>query len=177
VETHSVSVEQVEPGGFLPQLPLIQLLGETQAAFVVQVVLQALAVPHLNGSHIKFVPALHTPLPSHVPALVSVDPVQEGGVHCVPAPYCSQAPAPSHLPSFPHVVEAAIGHWLATEGAAPAAMAVHVPCVPVRAQDKQVAAQPVLQQYPCSQYPDAHSAAVVQVVPVTFLPQIVPLQT
>jgi hypothetical protein len=137
---------QVDPGGFLPQLPVMQLFGETQSAFVAQVTLHALVDPHRNGSHIDVVPALHSPAPSQVPAEVSVDPVQEGGMHWVPAAYCSQAPAPLHLPSFPQVVAAAIGHWLATTGAAPAATAVQVPVVPVRAQDMHVAAQPVLQQ-------------------------------
>jgi hypothetical protein len=146
VETHSPPAEQVEPGGFLPQLPLMQLFGETQSLFVEQVVPQALVVPHLNGSHMEFVPALHRPLPSQVPAEASVEPVHDGGMHCVPALYCSQAPAPLHLPSFPQVDVAAIGHWLAAAGACPAAIAVQVPCVPVSAQDMQVAAQPVLQQ-------------------------------
>jgi hypothetical protein len=145
-ETHSAFIEQVVPGGFLPQLPLMQLFGDTQSEFVVQVDPQALVDPHLNGSHIDAVPALHRPAPSQVPADVSMDPVQEGGVHCVPAAYCSQAPAPLHLPSSPQVDAAAIGHWLATTGAAPAAIAVQVPVVPVRAHDMQVAAQPVLQQ-------------------------------
>ena len=146
VETHSAPAEQVEPGGFLPQLPLMQVLGDTQSAFVAQTTPHALVVPHLNGSHMEFVPALQSPLPSQVPADVSFDPVHDGGMHCVPADHCSQAPAPLHLPSFPQVDIVAIGHWLAAAGAWPAAIAVQVPCVPVSAQDMQVAAQPVLQQ-------------------------------
>jgi hypothetical protein len=145
-ETHSAFIAQVVPGGFLPQLPFMQLFGDTQSEFVVHVDPHALVDPHLNGSHIDAVPVLHRPAPSQVPADVSVDPEQDGGVHCVPAVYCSQAPAPLHLPSSPQVDAFAIGHCEATAGAAPAAMAVQVPAVPMRAHDMQVAAQPVLQQ-------------------------------
>jgi hypothetical protein len=150
-ELHSAFIEQVEPSDFFPQLPFMQALGETQSVFVAQVLPHAVADPHLNGSHAEAVPALHRPAPSQVPADVSVDPVQDGGVHCVPAVYCSQAPAPLHLPSAPQVDAFAIGHWEAATGAAPAGIAVQVPTVPVRAHDTQVAAHPVLQQRPCSQ--------------------------
>jgi hypothetical protein len=54
---------------------------------------------------------------------------------------------------------------------------VQVPTVPVRLQAWQVASQPVLQQTPCSQYPDPHSVAAAQVTPIPFFPQMVPLQT
>jgi hypothetical protein len=55
---------------------------------------------------------------------------------------------------------------------------VQVPAVAaLRLHDWQVASQPVLQQTPCSQYPDPHCDAAVQAVPLTFLPQMVPLQT
>jgi len=40
---------------------------------------------------------------------------------------------------------------VAVVGAAPAANGVHVPTVPVRLHATQAAAQPVLQQTPCSQ--------------------------
>jgi hypothetical protein len=68
-------------------------------------------------------------------------------------------------------------HCVAGVGDVPAGTGVHVPTVPVRLHATQAAAQPVLQQTPCSQYPEPHSVAVVQVTPLTFLPQIVPLQT
>jgi len=42
-------------------------------------------------------------------------------------------------------------HSVAGVGAAPAASGVHVPTVPVRLHATQAAAQPVLQQTPCSQ--------------------------
>jgi hypothetical protein len=62
-------------------------------------------------------------------------------------------------------------------GSAPAATEVQVPTVAVRLQAWQVASQPVLQQTPCSQNPEAQSVAAVHVTPFTFLLQMVPLQT
>jgi hypothetical protein len=66
-------------------------------------------------------------------------------------------------------------HW--ASGSVPTGTGVQVPTVPARLQDWQVASQPVLQQIPCSQYPEVHSVAEAQVMPLTFLPQMVPLQT
>jgi hypothetical protein len=42
------------------------------------------------------------PVPSHERGDDSVDPVQLAVPHPVPAAYLRQAPAPLHLPSFPH---------------------------------------------------------------------------
>jgi len=66
---------------------------------------------------------------------------------------------------------------VAISGAEPAGMGVQVPTVIVRLHDTHAASQPVLQQTPCSQYPDMHSFALAQVSPLTFLLQIVPLHT
>lgn len=46
-ELHSTAVAHVPPMGFLPQLMLLQLLGEVQSAVVAQVVRQAALVPHI----------------------------------------------------------------------------------------------------------------------------------
>lgn len=76
---------QTAPGGSLPQLLLVQELGETQSEAIVQVVLQA-PVPHSNGSHICVVAARQLPAPSQVCASVSVEPVHEAAFpHDVPA--------------------------------------------------------------------------------------------
>jgi hypothetical protein len=56
-----------------------------------------------------------------------------------------------HLPSVPHDVLTVIGHWLATTGACPGAIGLQVPMADARLQAVHVAAQPVLQQTPCSQ--------------------------
>ena len=54
---------------------------------------------------------------------------------------------------------------------------MHVPAVVVSAQDWQVPVQPLLQQTPCWQNPEAHSAAVEQVVPGVFRAQAPEMQT
>jgi hypothetical protein len=145
-ELHSAFAPQVAPSGFLPQLMLTHEFGDTQSVLVVQVVAQALLDPQTNGSHGEAVPGLQRPEPSQVPAEVSVEPVQEGAWHWVPATYCRQAPAPLHLPSSPQLEAAAIGHWLAVTGAWLMGMGVQVPSVPARLQATQAASQPVLQQ-------------------------------
>jgi hypothetical protein len=55
------------------------------------------------------------------------------------------------LPSVPQVVEPMSMHWVAGVGAVPAASGEQVPTLPVRLQATHAAAQPVLQQTPCSQ--------------------------
>jgi hypothetical protein len=54
---------------------------------------------------------------------------------------------------------------------------VHVPSVPVSAHDWHVPVQLVAQQIPCEQKLLAHSVVVVQVEPLVFFEQTVPLQT
>jgi hypothetical protein len=67
-------------------------------------------------------------------------------------------------------------HWVDGVGAVPAATHEHVPIIPGRLQSRQAAAQPVSQQTPCSQYPDAHIAALVQAVPFVSCVQTLPMQ-
>jgi hypothetical protein len=50
-ELHSAALPQVAPGGFLPQLPLMQLLGATQSPSFAQITMHLASVPHLNGAH------------------------------------------------------------------------------------------------------------------------------
>jgi hypothetical protein len=61
-------------------------------------------------------------------------------------------------------------------GAAPAKIGEQVPALPERAHDMQVPVQALLQQTPCWQKPEAHSAAVVQAVPGVFRVQTPELQ-
>jgi hypothetical protein len=67
-------------------------------------------------------------------------------------------------------------HCVAGVGAVPLATLLQVPTVPVRLQLLHVAEQASLQQTPCSQYPDMHSAAVVQMAPLDFCTQTLPTQ-
>jgi hypothetical protein len=75
---------QAAPGGSLPQLPLVQTLGETQSVLLVHVVLHA-AVAQVNGSHMAVVAGRQVPAPSQMRPCVSVDPVQDGDPQEVPA--------------------------------------------------------------------------------------------
>jgi hypothetical protein len=75
---------QLLPLGRFTQTPMTQTLGETQSVSTLQVLRQA-PVPHTNGSHIDVVAAWQVPVPLHVRADVSVDPVQLAATHCVPA--------------------------------------------------------------------------------------------
>ena len=84
---HSVPMTHIAPGGFLPQLPFTQVLGDTQSVAwvaVVQLNLHEL-VSHWNGSHGAVLAGRQTPAPSHVRACVSVDPVQLDPMQIVPA--------------------------------------------------------------------------------------------
>ena len=75
---------QVLPLGRFTQTPMTQTLGDTQSVSTLQLVRQA-PVPQTNGSHIDVVAVWQVPVPLHVRADVSVEPVQLGATHCVPA--------------------------------------------------------------------------------------------
>lgn len=150
-ELQSASAVHTAPFGFFPQLEFMHWFGATQSVALLQSVRQAPLDPHVNGSHFDEPPGRQAPLPSQVPAEVSVDPTQLGPVHRVPAMNCRQWPAPSQVPSFPQLSAPDAGHWPPGLGAVPAGTGVQVPSVPVRLHATQVPAQPVLQQYPWSQ--------------------------
>jgi hypothetical protein len=152
-ELHSTAIVQVAPLGFLPQLIIWQVFGDTHWVLPVQVVRHAPLVPHWNGSQPDDAPAgRQRPEPSHVRAGVNVEPTQVAAAHTVPAGCCRQVPAPLQRPSLPQVLAAAATHWVVgLSGAIPAGIGVHVPTVPVRLQDRQAAEQASLQHTPCSQ--------------------------
>ena len=85
--------------------------------------------------------------------------------------YFRQAPAPSHLPSVPHM--AAVRSLQTLCGSAPpAAIDVHVPSDPGTAQLRQAPVQVVAQQTPSAQCAFTQSASAAQVWPSTFFPQV-----
>jgi len=112
----------------------------------------------------------HVPVPLQVRAGVKVVPLQADATHVVPVAYRRHAPLPSQAPSVPQVDAPWSLHWL--NGSAPAATDAQVPTVPVRLHDRQMPAQAVAQQTPCSQKPELHSPAAPQVAPIGFLPQL-----
>jgi hypothetical protein len=147
-ELHCAAVVHDAPGGSLPQLLFMQMLGETQSALVAQSMRHALLVAHTNGSHIDVVAGRQRPAPSQVRAEVNVDPLQEASAQVIPAGHCRQAPLPSQVPSLPHVDLSEATHWLAGAGGIPAAMALQVPTLPVRLHALHVPPQATLQQTP-----------------------------
>jgi hypothetical protein len=79
---------------------------------------------------------------------------------------------PLQVPSRPQVEAAAIVHWVAGVGAAPAGTGEQVPALLVSAHDMQAPAQALLQQTPWAQKPDWQAEAAVQVAPGGSLPQL-----
>jgi hypothetical protein len=178
-ESHSLAIVHAVPVGFSVQVPALQMLGETQSASAVQVVRHAApAASHWYFPHALVVAAAHTPAPSQSRADVNVEPVQLAATHWVPTGYLRHAPAPLQLPSFPHVVAAAIGHCDATSGGSPAAIGEHVPTLPVSEHDMQVPVHALLQHTLFTQKPDAQSlfSPDEHVPPIGILPQLMAVQ-
>jgi hypothetical protein len=145
---HWEAIVHEAPGGSLPQLLFMQMLGVAQSALVAQSIRQELLVAQRNGSHIDVDAGRHRPAPSQVRAEVIVEPVQVAVAQVVPADHCRQAPLPSQVPSLPQVDLSEAAHWLAGLGAVPLAIGVQVPIVAVRLQAWQVPPQATLQQTP-----------------------------
>jgi hypothetical protein len=80
-----------------------------QSAGTAQVVVHAFG-PQMKGVHAFTAPATQTPAPSHFAVARSEPAVHIGGVQGVPAMYLRQAPAPSQVPSSPHVVAPLSAH-------------------------------------------------------------------
>jgi hypothetical protein len=148
VELHSAPAVHVAPFGFFPQLPVMQVFGDTQSVVVVQSTRHALLVPHWYGSQPEESAGRQRPAPSHVREVVRVDPTQVAAAHSVPATCWRQPPAPLQLPSLPQAEAAVAGHWVAGTGGIPAGIGEQVPTVPVRLQDSQVPPHALLQHTP-----------------------------
>jgi len=130
------------------------------------------------GAQAVFVAAAQTPAPLQVRADVSVEPVQVAAAHCVPLTYFRQAPAPSQVPSLPHVDADATRHCAAARGGSPAAIGEQVPTLPASEHDMQVPVQAALQQTLFTQWPEAQSVSSPdeQVPPTGILPQLMATQ-
>jgi hypothetical protein len=169
----SLFAVQVAPLGRFVQTPVEQTFGDTQSVSALHDVLQA-PVPQPNGSHIDVVAVWQVPVPLHVRAEVSVEPVQLGATQVVPAAYSRQAPMPSQVPSRAHVPAPSSGHC--ASGSWPAGTLEQVPGVPARAHDWQVPVQVVAQQTPWAQWAELHSVSPPHAAPIGFKPQLPPLQ-
>ena len=85
-ELHSASAPQAPPSGFLPQLLLTHVLGETQSASVMQLVRHVFpSVAHWYGVHDCVLAPEHPPALSHVPVVVRMKPTHASSAHTTPA--------------------------------------------------------------------------------------------
>ena len=174
-ELQSASAEQPAPIGFLPQLPFRQLFPLVQSALPVQLVLHAAPDPHTYGTHDWAGVAWQVPLPSQRPANVNDEPLHPALEQMTLVTYFSQAPAPSQLPSVPHV--AAPVSVQSCRGSVPTSAGMQVPTWPTAAQVWQIPEQSIAQQKPSAQKPDRQSDAVVQAWPVGSVPVAPPRST
>jgi hypothetical protein len=163
-ELHSGPPPHAAPIGFLPQLPLRQLLGAMQSASLVQIVRQRPSLAQLNGVHDWPGVGEQAPIPSQRNADVSVNPAQAISWQTVPAGYLSHAPVPSHIPVEPQVDVASTGHW--SRGSVPSWAVTQVPTVPWPAHVRHTPAHAAVQQTPSAQKPLAHSPASEQGMPI-----------
>jgi hypothetical protein len=106
---------------------------------------------HENGAQMTSGPGRQRPAPSHERAPTTASPWHMPWPHCVPAVKRRQAPAPSHVPSQPHVVGSAAGQVEASRGFAPAERKVHVPIEPGALQVLHDSVQAELQHRPSTQ--------------------------
>jgi hypothetical protein len=84
-------------------------------------------------------------------------PLHVAALQSEPATYLRQAPAPSHLPSNPHVA-GAVATQLACGSGVPTATAVHRPTLAARLQLTQGPTHALSQQTPSAHTAVAHSA-------------------
>jgi hypothetical protein len=105
---------------------------------------------------------LQRPAPSHANAPTTASPEHAPALHTVPATKRRQAPAPSHVPSNPHVDGSLVAHAVASRGLAPATEDVHVPGEPGAAHVLHDSEHAVPQQTPSTQKSVAQSEAHAQ---------------
>jgi hypothetical protein len=140
----------------------------------VHVVRQA-PVPQTYGVQLADVAARQVPVPLQVRAGVTVEPVHVAATQVVPATYRRQPPAPSHVPSAPHVATPASVHWFS--GSWPLGTFTQVPAVPAIAHERQLPVQVPMQHTPWAQLPELHSPSPAHAAPSGFRPQLPVLQT
>ena len=153
-ELQSVSVAQTLPTGFSPQLPALHVLGESQSASELQVVLQRPPTSHVNGAQDSLCPIEQAPSPSQRPAEVRLWPLHTGGWQTTPATYISHDPVPSQKPSFPQVDGSVCAQsW---RGSVATSAGRHWPILAMDAQVRHGPEQSVAQQTSSKQNPEAH---------------------
>jgi hypothetical protein len=168
-DMHSLPTAHARPLTLSAHAPLVHKAGDAQSALLAQVFLQT-PVPQRNGKHDVAPGVVHRPAPSHVD--VGVNAVVAAGqvesLQAVPLTNLWQAPA-SQRPLFAQVA----APWftqIPVGSGSPVGTFVHVPNVPLRAQDWQLAVQAELQHTPCAQKLLRHSLPFEHEAPGLFLP-------
>jgi hypothetical protein len=169
----SPGVLQTWPLAFLPQLPAVQTLGDTQSSLTEHDTRQALPA-HWNGAHGIAAPAWHKPSPSQVAEGSSLPLVHEAARHSVPAANFAQPPAPLHRPLEPQLLGMSALHCPCGSGF-PAATGEHSPTNPIWLQLTHGPVQARLQQTPSAQFWDAQSVPAVHIAPSGFFPHDPPV--
>jgi hypothetical protein len=142
------------------QRPVLSHAEPGQSASVVQLVRQvALAGSHRYGAQMTAGPARHAPRPSQTFCPTTALPSHEPAAQTVPMARRRQAPAPSHVPSFPQVNATSTGQAPAVRGGLPLGTAPQTPTLPAVLQRMQSPVQAVLQQTPSAQKAVTHSSA------------------
>jgi len=165
---------QVAPLGRRVHAPPEQMLGATQSPSTVHDVRQA-PVPQLYAPHEIGAVVWQVPVPLHVRAGVTVEPVHVAATQVVPAAYRRQPPPPSQKPSAPHVATPASVHWFS--GSCPLGTFTQAPIVPAIAHERQLPVQVPMQHTPWAQLPELHSPLPAHAAPSGFRPQLPVLQT
>jgi hypothetical protein len=164
--THWVAAVQVVPVAFLGTHVLPeQKSPEMQSLSAAQVVLQAVG-PQMYGVQFVVTPVGQLPAPLHVAAAVATPAVQLAPRHETVLGATWQAPPVAHSPVLPQG-----GALPQRASAVPASVVEQVPlATPVLAAEQavQVPLQTASQQKLSTHEPEAHCAAAVQAVPLTF---------
>jgi len=114
-------------------------------------------------------------MPSQVSGRMKVRPLQEPGLHTVPAGYLRQLPAPSHLPSVPQP-EAGCSGQVLVGSTTPAPTAWQTPRNPGTLHARQLPHGPLSQQTPSVQWPVSHWASPAHAAPWDLRRQVLPAQ-
>jgi hypothetical protein len=171
-ETHSSPEAHFEPLGFLPQLPFTHWCPVPQSPLCAHVSKQApVAALQPYGAQMKAGAGRQRPPPSHTWAPTTAPSSQRPLPHDVPAWCLRHAPAPSHVPSSPHVIGSDAAHVFASRGFVPDGTKMHVPMAVAAEHVLHVSLQALLQHTPSMQWLLVQSVSQPQAWPSSFCPR------
>jgi hypothetical protein len=167
-DAHSVSAAHLAPFIFGPQLPLTHLRPATQSASLTQVGKHMfLVLSQENGEQISIALSRQFRAPSQVKLLVTASASQTPGLHTVPCGWLRHLPAPSQVPSRPHVDLSSALQSVAARAFTPSGIIEHVPSDVAKPHDMHSPPQADSQQNPSAQKPLPHCMAHKQASPLS----------